>query len=89
MAKEIVIHNNIRELRFFADEMTQQELAQKVGVSRQTIIAIEGDKYSPSLKLAFGIAEAFGVEIGRVFSYEAVEEKANAKTKEKKKANKE
>jgi putative transcriptional regulator len=81
MAKEIVIHNNVRELRFFADEMTQQELAQKVGVSRQTIIAIEGDKYSPSLKLAFGIAEAFGVEIGRVFSYEAVEEKAKKKPK--------
>ena len=46
-----------------------------IGVSRQTIIAIEADKYSPSLKLAFGIAEAFGVEITRVFSYEAVESK--------------
>lgn len=80
MAKEIVIHNNIRELRFFADEMTQKELAQKVGVSRQTIIAIEGDKYSPSLKLAFGIAEAFGVEINKVFSYDAVEEKGKKKS---------
>jgi putative transcriptional regulator len=74
MAKEILIRNKIRELRFFADEMTQKELAQKVGVSRQTIIAIEGDKYSPSLKLAFGIAETFGVPITEVFSYEAVEE---------------
>ncbi|MBG0786688.1 MAG: helix-turn-helix transcriptional regulator [Anaerolineaceae bacterium] len=73
MAKEILIHNNIRELRFFADEMTQQALAQKVGVSRQTIIAIEGNKYSPSLKLAFAIADAFEVEITRAFSYEAVE----------------
>ncbi|MCB2202421.1 helix-turn-helix transcriptional regulator [bacterium] len=79
MAKEIIIQNKIRELRFFADEMTQKELAQKVGVSRQTIIAIEGDKYSPSLKLAFGIAEAFGVSITEAFSYEAVEEKKNKK----------
>jgi len=73
MAKEIIIHNNVRELRFFADEMTQQALAQKVGVSRQTIIAIEANKYSPSLKLAFGIADAFGVEITRAFSYEVAE----------------
>ena len=73
MAKEILIHNNVRELRFFADEMTQQALAKKVGVSRQTIIAIEANKYSPSLKLAFAIADAFGVEITRVFTYEAVE----------------
>jgi putative transcriptional regulator len=75
MAKEIIIHNNVRELRFFADEMTQQVLAQKVGVSRQTIIAIEANKYSPSLKLAFGIADVFGVEITRVFSYEVAEAK--------------
>jgi len=81
MAKEIVILNKIRELRFFADEMTQQTLAQKVGVSRQTIIAIEANKYSPSLKLAFGIANAFGVEITEVFSYEVIEvaEKKNKK----------
>ncbi|MBG0771205.1 MAG: helix-turn-helix transcriptional regulator [Anaerolineaceae bacterium] len=81
MAKEIIIHNNIRELRFFADEMTQQALAQKVGVSRQTIIAIEANKYSPSLKLAFAIADAFEVEITRAFSYEVVEveEKKNKK----------
>jgi putative transcriptional regulator len=81
MAKEIVIHNKIRELRFFADEMTQKELAQKVGVSRQTIIAIEGEKYAPSLKLAFGIANAFGVEITRVFSYEAEESEKNESAK--------
>lgn len=79
MPKEIVIHNNIRELRFFAGEMTQQALALKVGVSRQTIIAVEADKYSPSLKLAFGIAEAFGVPITKVFSYEAVEQEDKKK----------
>lgn len=84
MSKEIVIHNTIRELRFFADEMTQAALAQKVGVSRQTIIAIEANKYSPSLKLAFAIADAFGVEITRAFSYEVVEvENKKAKKKDK------
>ncbi|MEN4041902.1 MAG: helix-turn-helix transcriptional regulator [Anaerolineaceae bacterium] len=65
--------NNIRRLRFFANEMTQQELAEKAGVSRQTIIAIEAGKYSPSLELAFRIADAFGVEIGEVFSNEVKE----------------
>ncbi len=74
MAKKIQISNNIRKLRFFANEMTQQELAEKAGVSRQTIIAIEAGKYSPSLELAFRIADAFGVKIGEVFDY-AVQEK--------------
>jgi putative transcriptional regulator len=63
------IQNKIRELRFFASEMTQEELAQKVEVSRQTIIAIEKGNYSPSLELAFKIAKAFGVTIQEVFSY--------------------
>lgn len=63
------IQNKIRELRFFANEMTQEELAKKVGVSRQTIIAIEKGNYSPSLELAFNIALAFNVEIGDVFSF--------------------
>jgi putative transcriptional regulator len=67
MAKKYEISNNIRKLRFFADEMTQQELAEKASVSRQTIIAIEAGKYSPSLELAFRIADVFGVEIGAVF----------------------
>lgn len=67
MPKNITITNNIRKLRFFADEMTQQELAEKAGVSRQTIIAIEASKYSPSLELAFRIAGVFGVTIGEVF----------------------
>ncbi len=70
MPKKFEISNNIRKLRFFANEMTQQELAEKVGASRQTILAIEAGKYSPSLELAFRIADAFGVEIGEVFSVE-------------------
>jgi len=67
MAKKYEISNSIRKLRFFADEMTQQELAEKASVSRQTIIAIEAGKYSPSLELAFRIADVFGVEISAVF----------------------
>lgn len=70
MAKKYEITNNIRKLRFFADEMTQQQLAEKAGASRQTIIAIEAGKYSPSLELAFRIANAFGVKINEVFDYE-------------------
>jgi len=64
------IRNNIRKLRFFHGEMTQQQLAEKVGVTRQTIIAMEQEKYSPSLELAFRIALAFGVPLEEVFSYE-------------------
>jgi putative transcriptional regulator len=75
MAKKIHITNNIRKLRFFANEMTQQELAEKAGASRQTIIAVEAGKYSPSLELAFRIAEAFGVGIDEVFDYEVIGEK--------------
>ena len=70
MAKKFVISNNIRKLRFFENEMTQQVLAEKAGASRQTIIAIEAGKYSPSLELAFRIADVFGVKIGEVFDYE-------------------
>lgn len=65
------ITNNIRKLRFFRDEMTQQQLAEKVGVTRQTIIAMEQDKYSPSLELAFRIAHVFGVPLEEVFSYQS------------------
>jgi putative transcriptional regulator len=64
------IRNKIRTLRFFHGEMTQQELAEKVGVTRQTIIAMEQEKYAPSLELAFRIAWAFGVPLEDVFSYE-------------------
>jgi len=70
MPDEIKIKNKVRELRFFANEMTQKELAEQAGISRQTVIAIEAEKYSPSLKLAFKIADVFGVEITKVFSYE-------------------
>lgn len=70
MANKLNITNNIRTLRFFANEMTQQQLAEKAGVSRQTILAIEAGKYSPSLELAFRIAEVFQVEIGEVFACE-------------------
>ena len=65
------IKNNIRKLRFFYDEMTQQQLAEKVGVTRQTIIAMEQEKYSPSLELAFRIAQVFDVPLEEVFSYDA------------------
>jgi putative transcriptional regulator len=68
------IRNKIRTLRFFRDEMTQQQLAEKVGVTRQTIIAMEQEKYSPSLELAFRIARVFGVPLEEVFSYEAEDE---------------
>ena len=68
------ISNNIRQLRFFHDEMTQQELAEKVGVTRQTIIAMEQEKYSPSLELAFRIALVFGVPLEEVFTYDSGDE---------------
>ena len=64
------INNNIRKLRFFQNEMTQQQLAEKVGVTRQTIIAMEQGKYSPSLELAFRTALAFNVPLDEVFSYD-------------------
>ena len=69
------IGNNIRKLRFFRDEMTQQQLAEKVGVTRQTIIAMEQDKYSPSLELAFRIAHVFGVPLEEVFTYQPEDSK--------------
>jgi len=71
------ISNNIRKLRFLNEEMTQQHLAEKVGVTRQTIIAMEQEKYSPSLELAFRIALVFGVPLEEVFSYDAETEKTN------------
>jgi putative transcriptional regulator len=67
---ESEIKNQIRKLRFENGEITQQELADKVGVTRQTILAIEADKYSPSLILAFRIAKAFNVPLDKVFQYE-------------------
>jgi putative transcriptional regulator len=61
--------NGIRRLRFERDEMTQQQLAERIGVTRQTVNAIEAGKYSPSLEVAFRIAEVFGVRIDDVFQY--------------------
>ena len=63
------IKNQIRRLRFDANEMTQEELAKKAGVTRQTIIALEAQKYSPSLELAFRIAKVFNVPLEEIFHY--------------------
>lgn len=71
MAGPPPISNTIRRLRFDAGEMTQQQLADAVGVTRQTIAAIEQNKYSPSLEAAFRIAEVFGVDINQVFQWKA------------------
>lgn len=63
------IDNTIRTLRFHANEMTQAALAEKVGVTRQTIVAMEQGRYSPSLEVAFRVAKAFGVPLEQVFQY--------------------
>ena len=65
--EKISISNNVRRLRFNNGEMTQQGLAERVGVTRQTIVAIEQGKYTPSLELAFRIAVVFGVPLEEVF----------------------
>ena len=65
--KKINIENSVRRLRFDNDEMTQQELADLVSISRQTVVAIEKYKYTPSLDLAFKIALAFDMDIQEVF----------------------
>ena len=64
------IGNRIRRLRFDQNEMTQEELANRVGCTRQTIIALEQGKYIPSVELAFRVAKAFGVPLEEVFQYE-------------------
>jgi len=64
------IKNRIRRLRFDNNEMTQEELASRVGCTRQTIIALEQNKYVPSIELAFRVARAFGVQLEEVFQYE-------------------
>jgi putative transcriptional regulator len=63
------VTNAIRALRFANGEMTQAELADRIGVTRQTIIAIEQGRYSPSLEMAFQIARVFGVSLDEVFGY--------------------
>ena len=69
MVKPTHVTNSIRALRFAHGEMTQADLADRVGVTRQTIIAIEQGKYSPSLEMAFQIARAFNVRLDEVFQY--------------------
>lgn len=64
------IKNRIRRLRFDHDEMTQEELASRVGCTRQTVIALEQNRYVPSIELAFRVAKAFGVPLEEVFQYE-------------------
>jgi putative transcriptional regulator len=68
------INNNIRKLRFYNNEMTQQELADKTGVTRQTIVAIENGKYSPTLELAFRISRVFNSPLDEVFSFNTEED---------------
>ena len=63
------IENDIRRFRFEHKEMTQADLAQRIGVTRQTIIAIEQNKYAPSLEAAFRIADVFGVSVDQVFRW--------------------
>jgi putative transcriptional regulator len=84
-SRALPIINSIRRLRFDAEEMTQQALAERVGVTRQTINAIESGKYSPSLEVAFRIAQVFDVALGEVFKYqpqvsEEVSEEASEQT---------
>ncbi len=70
--RSLPITNQIRTLRFMNGEMTQQDLADRIGVSRQTVLAIEAAKYSPTLELAFKIAEVFDVPLDEVFQYQGV-----------------
>ncbi|HEV7812377.1 MAG TPA: helix-turn-helix transcriptional regulator [Leifsonia sp.] len=69
MVKPTRVTNSIRSLRFAAAEMTQADLADQIGVTRQTVIAIEQGRYSPSLEMAFQIAKVFGVPLDSVFQY--------------------
>jgi len=69
MVKPTKVANRIRALRFGAGEMTQAELADRIGVTRQTVIAIEQARYSPSIEMAFKIARVFNVGLDDVFQY--------------------
>ena len=69
MGRPTRVTNHIRALRFAAGEMTQAELADKLGVTRQTVIAVEQGRYSPTLEMAFQIARVFGVPLDEVFGY--------------------
>lgn len=78
MVKPTLVTNSIRALRFARGEMTQAELAKRVGVTRQTVIAIEHGRYSPSLEMAFQIAGALDVRLDEVFQYPAAEKSLTA-----------
>lgn len=82
--KSFIIHNQIRGLRYKQDEMTQQELADLVGVTRQTIIALEKGKFYPSLELAFRISRSFLLPLEEVFQFEFKDEKGKRKKLSKK-----
>ncbi|MFD6950487.1 transcriptional regulator [Nocardiopsis sp. TSRI0078] len=69
MGKTTRVTNSIRALRFSRGEMTQAELADRIGVTRQTVIAIEKGRYSPSLEMAFQISRALGAPLEEVFQY--------------------
>ncbi|WP_043440937.1 helix-turn-helix transcriptional regulator [Arthrobacter sp. L77] len=77
MVKPTRVRNNIRALRATHGEMTQAELADRIGVTRQTVIAIEQGRYSPTLELAFQIARVFGVGLDAVFQYPDTDEGAS------------
>ena len=72
MVRPTRVSNDIRTLRFHNGEMTQADLADRIGVTRQTVIAIEQGRYSPSLEMAFQIARVFGVPLDDVFQYPEV-----------------
>ena len=73
MGRPTRVTNEIRRLRFDHGEMTQAELADRIGVTRQTIIAVEQGRYSPSLEMAFKVARAFNVPLDEVFQYPEVQ----------------
>lgn len=81
--KKTNVHNNIRKLRFLKDEMTQQQLADLIGVSRQTIVAIEKEKYSPTIEIAFLIARVFNLPLEEVFTYGESDEVDQTQLEEK------
>jgi putative transcriptional regulator len=76
VVKPTRVTNSIRALRFASGEMTQAELAERIGVTRQTVIAIEQGRYSPTLEMAFRIAHVFKVPLDEVFQYPESEEEA-------------
>ncbi len=78
---KVLISNRIRELRFAAGELTQQALADRVGITRQTVVALEQGKYYPSLELAFRIAETFGVGVEEVFQRQSNSSKSKRSSK--------